>query len=69
MKVRIMKVCEDIRASNKKVHARCEQLLNTQTLARYDLDLNSYTQFLQQLENQLGHLASTMSRSHERSFV
>ncbi|CAN6454695.1 unnamed protein product [Victoria cruziana] len=59
---RLMRVCEDIRASNEKAHYMFRQELgsHSQTLARYDQVLGSHSQSLQKLEQQMGQLAEAL---------
>ncbi|CAN6445586.1 unnamed protein product [Victoria cruziana] len=60
---RLMKVCEDIRLSNEKAHARYDQMLDShsQTLAKYDQVLGSHLQSLQKLEQQVGQIVEALS--------
>ncbi|CAN6447610.1 unnamed protein product [Victoria cruziana] len=60
---RLMKVCEDIKLSNEKAHARYDQMLDShsQTLAKYDQILGSHSQSLQKLEQQVGQIAEALS--------
>ncbi|CAN6476799.1 unnamed protein product [Victoria cruziana] len=61
---RLMRVCEDIRASNEKAHYMFRQELgsHSQTLARYDQVLGSHSQSLQKLEQQMGQLAEALGQ-------
>ncbi|CAN6487370.1 unnamed protein product [Victoria cruziana] len=68
---RLVRICEDMRASNEKAHSRYDQAINShsqtltqynQTLTQYDQDLGSHTQMLQRLEQHMGQLAESLGQ-------
>ncbi|CAN6453713.1 unnamed protein product [Victoria cruziana] len=68
---RLVRICEDMRASNEKAHSKYDQAINShsqtlaqynQTLTQYDQVLGSHTQMLQRLEQQMGQLAESLSQ-------
>ncbi|CAN6454585.1 unnamed protein product [Victoria cruziana] len=68
---RLVRICEDMRASNEKAHSRYDQAINShsqilaqynQTLTQYDQVLGSHTQMLQRLEQQMEQLAESLGQ-------
>ncbi|CAN6445215.1 unnamed protein product [Victoria cruziana] len=61
---RLVKICEDIRASNDKAHAYFDREIGAhlETLGRYDQILASHSQMLQRMEQQMGCMADALGQ-------
>ncbi|CAN6458760.1 unnamed protein product [Victoria cruziana] len=63
---RLVRIYEDIRASNEKAHACFDRELgsHSENLAKYDQILVSHSQMLQRMEQQMGRMAEALGQRH-----